>query len=139
MTVEHLSGDGWTRFQSCAEAYGAQRQAWPFIDRGIYDLFAGTVAGQQVLAPAQDLDRALNQGIGPVGASADFMQRLQTMSLPPQARVQNYMVVFWRRGVALVLLMAALGFSNGYAEQTYANRIWQNATMTTEFGLTAPY
>jgi hypothetical protein len=139
MNIEHLSGDGWTRFQTCAQAYGAQRQAWPFMDRGIYDMFAGTVAGQQILVPAADLDKTLNSSEAPLGASADFMQRLQTMALPAQVKVQNYVVVLWKRGAALMLLMAALGFGNGYAEQNDTNQIWQTATMTTEFGLTTPY
>ncbi|HEY1096398.1 MAG TPA: hypothetical protein VGF14_04070 [Alphaproteobacteria bacterium] len=130
------STDGWTRFQVCAGAYGAQRAAWPLTERNLYDRFATTSAGQQILQPAQSLDKDLNL-VGTGGASADFMARLMAMPLPPQVRLQNYAVVFWRRSVAVLLLMAALGFGNGYTENTNVDRIWQTATMTTAFGVIA--
>jgi hypothetical protein len=129
-----LSQGAWTRFQNCASAFGAQRNAWPFADRAVYDQFAQTVAGQQILVTADDLDAVLDN-VEAAGASNDFMNRLQTMALPQQIKGPSYMVVLWRRGVALVLLMAALGFGNGYIEQSTGEQVWQSATMTTAFGV----
>lgn len=126
----------WTRFLHCADAYGAQRTAWPVEERGLYDQFALTIAGQQALRPARDLDGLL--AVDMPAASSDFMARLNTMPLPPQVRTQNYMVIVWRRGVLLMLLMAALGFGNGYADASDVNQVWNNSTMTTEFGVSTP-
>lgn len=125
----------WDRFQQCAAAYGAERKAWPYADRAVYDQFAQTVAGQQILTQQDDLDALLDM-VGTQGASPDFINRLQLMDLPPQFKPANYVVVMWRRGIALVLLMAALGFGNGYIEQTNSDHVWQSATMTTAFGVT---
>jgi hypothetical protein len=125
----------WDRFQHCASAFGAERKAWPYVDRAVYDQFAQTVAGQQILGEADHLDAMLDLS-DTKGASSDFMARLQTMNLPAQSKAPSYLVVMWRRGVALVLLMAALGFGNGYSEQTNSDRVWQSATMTTAFGVT---
>jgi hypothetical protein len=125
----------WDRFQACAAAFGAERKLWPFSDRVVYDQFAQTVAGQQILVSADDLDALLDVSDS-VGASSDFMARLGTMPLPQQVKAPSLFVVMWRRGIALVLLMAALGFGNGYIEQTTGDQVWQSATMTTAFGVT---
>lgn len=126
----------WARFLDCANAYGAQRLAWPEDERGLYDQFAVTVAGQQALQPARELDTLMAID-GEPSVSSDFLARLQAMPLPPQSRPQNYLVLVWKRGALALLLMAALGFSNGYAENAALSRALGSGTMTTAFGVAA--
>ena len=129
-----MAAQPWARYLTCLEAYGAQRAAWPAADRGLYDQFAATVAGQDALQEARALDAFLNNDALPA-ASGDFQARLQSMALPPQVKTRNYVVVMWQRGALMLVLMAALGFGNGYTDKADTNRIWQTATMTTEFGM----
>lgn len=143
-TTRHTSqaAQPWTRFQDCINAYGAQRLAWPEEERALYDQFAVTVAGQQALQPARELDLLLSVDGEPTVAP-DFLARLQAMPLPPQHQSQNVVVMFWRRnavlkrGAFVLLIMAALGFSNGYAENAAMSRVWNSGTMTTAFGVAA--
>lgn len=137
MTLQSSIAQPWTRFLTCVEAYGAQRSAWPLADRVLYDQFATSVAGQDALKPARALDAYLADDTAPVVSDA-FLARLQSMPLPPQMRGDNIILMMWKRGVMLVLLMAALGFGNGYAETTHLNQVWSNSTMTTEFGVSIP-
>jgi hypothetical protein len=124
----------WNRFLACADAYGAQRSAWPDSEWALYDQFAGTIAGQEALHDARALDALLVDDTT-MTLSPEFMARLQTMPLPPQNRVQSYVVVMWKRSALLLILMAVLGFGNGYVDTQDLSRVLDSGTMTTAFGV----
>ncbi len=125
----------WNRFLACVDAYGAQRSVWPETDQTLFDQFAMTVAGQQALQPARALDAHLGLDDTGFTLSPDFMARLQAMPLPLQNRAQNYVVVMWKRSAFLMLVMALLGFGNGYVDSHDLNRVLRSGTMTTAFGV----
>lgn len=97
------------RFQSCAQAYGAERRRWPAPMQPLFDRFAPTPEGQAILAEAEGLDQMLAAWT-PSGDSDRVKHAV--LAQAPRAPATGRS----RRLIAALVLMLAVGFGVGFAQ-----------------------
>ena len=117
-----------TRFQACAEAYGAARRRWPPHEQRLYDRFAGTPEGLAILAQAQLTDgfldawevrepgAALAQKIAGIPSSEGQEREARVVAIgvhQPQRVGRG--PGFWLKAAALAA-SATIGFALGFAQ-----------------------
>jgi len=95
------------RFEACCDAYGAERNRWPPLDRSLYDRFAATPEGTARLADAGRVDGFLDAfaAAAPQARGARGVGRLARPA--------------WRRfakPAAALAASAVLGFAVGFAQ-----------------------
>jgi len=97
-----------TRFEACAEAYGAERRRWPAREHALYDRFAATPEGAAILAEAERTDRFLDawEVREPDEALAEAIARV--------VRPRRPRTLWWQ--ATAFAASAIIGFAIGFAQ-----------------------